>query len=287
MFKSWCRRQGFYNNSNLSHVLMDGGKLSVPFDKLNDFYEEYVRAVDAGEKIYVVEQKTETFNFFVDMDYKDEEEIPFDRLKEIVRIICDRVSLLGGKNALVSVAEPRSVGGLIKHGIHINWQDFVVDCGSAMALHSHIVSALSLMFPTKSWKDIIDTSVYGNGKRNVRGSGFRMPWSHKRDKHEPCEGRGCASCNNIGRVTRGFYLPVFVYDSIASKLTDIFESKPSVEILHMATTRTQNTDHIVIEGSKREEGSFTHKDMIDVFSDEETIGYIQNFIQKYYIFNIP
>jgi len=281
MFKSWCRRQGFYNNSNLSHVLMDGGKLSVPFDKLNEFYEEYVRAVNADEKIYVVEQKTETFNFFVDMDYKDEEEIPFDRLKEIVRIICDRVSFLGGKNAIVSVAEPRPVGGLIKHGIHINWQDFVVDCGSAMALHSHIVSALSLMFPTKSWKDIIDTSVYGNGKRNVRGSGFRMPWSHKRDKHEPCEGRGCESCNNIGRVTRGFYLPVFMYNSVKSNLTDIFQAKPNVEILHMTTIRTQNTNHIVIEGSKREEGSFTHKDMIDVFSDEETIGYIQNFIQKH------
>jgi len=281
MFKSWCHRQGFCNKSNLSHYLMDGGVLSVPFDRLNDFYEEYVRAINANEKIYVVEQKTDTFNFFVDMDYKDDEELPFDRLKEIVQLICDRIALLGGKNAIVSVAEPRSVGGLIKHGIHINWHDFVVDCGSAMALHSHIVSVLSLMFPTKSWNDIVDTSVYGNGKRNVRGSGFRLPWSHKRVKHEPCEGRGCEACENVGKVTQGYYLPVFMYDSIASKLTPIFDAKPSVDIMHMATIRTQNTNHIVIEGSKRQEGSFSAKDMKDVFTDEGTIGDIQNFIQKH------
>ena len=281
MFKSWCRRQGFCNNSNLSHVLMDGGVLSVPFDRLNDFYEEYVRAVNADEKIYVVEQKTDTYNFFVDMDYKDDEELPLDRLKEIVRIVCDRVALLGGKNALVSVAEPKSIGTLVKHGIHINWQDFVVDHGSAMALHSHIVSALSLMFPTKNWKEIVDTSVYGNGKRNVRGSGFRMPWSYKRAKHEPCEGRGCTSCDNTGRVTQGYYLPVLLYNATTSKLEVMFETKPSVDILKMATIRTQNTKHIVIEGSKREEGSFTPKEMKDVFTDEEAIEHLQKFIQKY------
>jgi hypothetical protein len=29
------------------------------------------QAVKSGEKIYVVEQKSETYNFFVDIDYKD------------------------------------------------------------------------------------------------------------------------------------------------------------------------------------------------------------------------
>jgi hypothetical protein len=30
---------------------MDGGVLSIPFDTLAAFYEEYVRAVNAGEKV--------------------------------------------------------------------------------------------------------------------------------------------------------------------------------------------------------------------------------------------
>ena len=63
-FKRWCREQKFNNGANLSHVLMDGGVLSVPFDRLDDFYDKYVEAVKASEKVYVVEQKTERYNFF-------------------------------------------------------------------------------------------------------------------------------------------------------------------------------------------------------------------------------
>ena len=58
MFKQWCKNQGFCKSGpNLSHVLMDGGVLSVPFDRLNDFYEASIDAVKRGEKIYVVEQR--------------------------------------------------------------------------------------------------------------------------------------------------------------------------------------------------------------------------------------
>ena len=91
MFKAWCRDRGFYNKSNISHVLMDGGILSVPFERLNEFYEIYLKAINLGEKIFVVEQKTTPFNFFVDLDYKDEEDIPFERLEEYVRTVCDIV----------------------------------------------------------------------------------------------------------------------------------------------------------------------------------------------------
>ena len=65
MFKRWCKDQGFANNSDLSHVLMDGGVLSVPFDKLNDFYEKCVEVYNSGEKIFVVEQKTENYKSYV------------------------------------------------------------------------------------------------------------------------------------------------------------------------------------------------------------------------------
>ena len=91
MFKQWCKSQNFSNANNLSHVLLDGGKLSVPFDKLNDFYEKYVEAVKSGEKLYVVEQKTETYNFFVDIDYKSKDPLGIDDIKDISMIICDEV----------------------------------------------------------------------------------------------------------------------------------------------------------------------------------------------------
>jgi hypothetical protein len=118
MFKSWCASQKFNNASNLSHVLLDGGKLSVPFDKLDNFYEKYVEAVKRGDRLYVVEQKTENYNFFVDIDYKNSEALNLDEIKDICKIICDKVKRHGGRDCIISVAPPKPHGDLIKTGIH-------------------------------------------------------------------------------------------------------------------------------------------------------------------------
>jgi hypothetical protein len=99
---------------------MDGGKLSVPFDRLNDFYEKYVEAVKSGEKLYVVEQKTETYNFFVDLDYKASEALGIDEIQETSKIICDTVKRYSGHECLITVAMPRQCGDQIKTGIHMN-----------------------------------------------------------------------------------------------------------------------------------------------------------------------
>lgn len=278
MFKRWCKQQGFcQSGSNLSHVLMDGGVLSVPFDRLNDFYVAYIDAVKRGEKIYVVEQKTDTFHFFADIDYKSVEQVSFDTIEEICTTICDRVTRFTDKKALVSVAEPKKCGDLTKYGVHINWHGFVVDHGSAMALHSHIVSALNLLFPTTNWNEVVDTSVYGGGKRNAKGSGFRMPWSHKRAKHDACGGAGCEGCER-GRVTQGQYIPILMYDG---KFQRIHEREPSVDILHMATLRTESKDFTVVNGSVREEGSFTLNETKNTFDDPVVLASIQKYINKH------
>lgn len=285
MFRRWCSQQGFcHGGSNLSHVLMDGGVLSVPFDRLRDFYTVYIEAIKNGETLFVVEQKTDTFNFFVDLDYKDTEELSFDRLEEVCLTICDRVSTFTDARVLISVAEPKVCGDLIKHGIHMNWPGFVVDHGSAMALHSHIVSALTILFPSKKWNDIVDTSVYGAGRKHAKGSGFRMPWSHKRAKHETCGGTGCDACEH-GKVTQGQYVPVLVYGSGSGSgsgtLERIFDREPSVDIMCMATIRTEVTDHVIIQGSVREEGSFTVQETKHVFGDAETQSALETFIQRH------
>lgn len=49
-----------------THVLMDGGILDVPLDQVDSFYVEYIAAVRRGRRVYVVEQKTDVFRFFVD-----------------------------------------------------------------------------------------------------------------------------------------------------------------------------------------------------------------------------
>ena len=280
MFKLWCKDQGFANNSDLSHVLMDGGVLSVPFDRLNDFYEKCIESYISGEKIYVVEQKTENYNFFMDLDYKDDDELTFEQIKSICKVICDKVSKFGGKDALISVAEPKPVDTLIKTGIHINWPDFVVNRSSALALRDHVINTLNLVYGSRDWKDIVDISVYGNSSRNTKGSGFRMPWSHKRGKHEACMGRGCEKCNNTGKETQSEYLPVFVYKHGPLSMLQKTEQKPSVEMLHMATLRTQGRDPVLIEGA-REENTFTNAQTKDEFKNQEAVLLVEAFIRKH------
>jgi hypothetical protein len=328
MFKLWCKDQGFANNSDLSHVLMDGGVLSVPFDRLNDFYEKCVESYISGEKIYVVEQKTENYNFFMDLDYKDDDELTFDQIKSICKVICDKVSKFGGKDALISVAEPKPIGNLIKTGIHINWPGFVVNRSSALALRDHVINTLNLAYGSRDWKDIVkrmkegdemyeekvntvmkedqgekleqksdiadameeegdewtdivDISVYGNNSRNTKGSGFRMPWSHKRAKHEACSGKGCELCNNTGKETQSEYLPIFIYKHGPLAMLQKTEQTPTVEMLHMATLRTQGTDPVLIEGA-REENTFTNAQTKDEFKNQEAVLLVEAFIRKHF-----
>jgi hypothetical protein len=280
MFKRWCKDQGFANNSDLSHVLMDGGVLSVPFDKLNDFYEKCVEVYNSGEKIFVVEQKTENYNFFMDLDYKDDEEMSFEQIKSVCKVICDKVSKFGGKGALISVAEPKPIDTLIKTGIHINWPGFVVNRSSALGLRDHVINTLNLAYGSRDWKDIVDISVYGNNSRNTKGSGFRMPWSHKKGKHEACAGQGCELCNNTGKETQSEYLPIFIYKHGPSSTLEKTEQKPSVDILHMATLRTQSMEPVIIEGT-REEATFTTLQTKNEFKDQEALLLVEAFVRKH------
>ena len=280
MFKRWCKDQGFANNSDLSHVLMDGGVLSVPFDKLNDFYEKCVEVYNSGEKIFVVEQKTENYNFFMDLDYKDDEEMSFEQIKSVCKVICDKVSKFGGKDALISVAEPKPIDTLIKTGIHINWPGFVVNRSSALGIRDHVINTLNLAYGSRDWKDIVDISVYGNNSRNTKGSGFRMPWSHKKGKHEACAGQGCELCNNTGKETQSEYLPIFIYKHGPSSTLQKTEQKPSVDILHMATLRTQSMEPVIIEGT-REEATFTTLQTKNEFKDQEARLLVEAFVRKH------
>jgi len=283
MFKHWCKNQGFANNSDLSHVLMDGGVLSVPFDRLNDFYEKCIEAYTIGEKIFIVEQKTENYNFFMDLDYKDDDELSFEQIKSICKVICDKVSKFGGKDALISVAEPKPIDTLIKTGIHINWSGFIVNRSSALALREHVIKTLNLAYGSRDWKDIVDISVYGNSSRNTKGSGFRMPWSHKRGKHEACAGQGCELCNNTGKETQGEYLPIFIYKHGPLSILQKTEQSPSLDMLHMATLRTESTEPIIIEGisSKNEGNNFTNIQTKNEFKNQEALFLVEAFVRKH------
>jgi len=159
-----------------THVLMSGGILCVPSEETQDFYREYIQAINLGTKLYVVEQKTDLFKFFVDLDYKAPEKLSDEDLVQFCSII--HKALETPSPCLIARARPRSIGeGLIKSGVHIHWPNLTVSRTQAMNLRTKIVTSLASDFPF-DWDKVIDASVYG-------GSGLRMLWSHKKPTGDP------------------------------------------------------------------------------------------------------
>ena len=281
MFKQWCLEQGFTKGSELSHVLMDGGTLYVPFDRLSDFYKAYVQCIKGGEQLFVVEQKTRCYNFFLDIDYKHSEALDVDHIRMLSLDICAKVESLGlPSRCLICVAKPKKKDNIIKTGVHLNWPDLTVCQESAICLMYHVISTLQITHPNENWFHHIDKSVYGDIETGSRGSGFRMPWSHKKAKHVDCGGKGCSVCEHTGKLTEGEYIPIYTYTDGIHECS----SQPTEELMWMATIRTQQNPIEVpmtrFPRFKKKEGTFTESQIKDEIKNEELKAELETFIRK-------
>lgn len=286
MFRQWCQQNGFMHARALSHVLMDGGVLSVPSEKaVHEMYEKMCESVLAGEEVFVVEQKTSpTYNFFMDLDYKAEKALTVEEIQAYAGTIVKKLARYGAKDCLVCVAPPKEVGGgLTKTGIHLNFPDFVVNQESALALREHALVALYTEYGgVVDWNTVVDVAVYGSLGR-TKGSGFRMPWSSKREKHLTCGGAGCAGCIN-GRVSQMPYLPLFIY-----KMGPVFhmvnkvDPTPSVDILWKATVRTSREDFVKVESPTPldRENAFGGLVVKDEVESSEAVQGLERFVQAH------
>ena len=175
-----------------THLLMDGGMLFVPTEDIDEFYRAYISDVTHGHKLYIVEQKTNLFKFFVDLDYKATEALSKDEIERICTALNEVVNC---GRCCIARTRPRACAEGTKTGVHVHWPDKKVTRASALALRTQILSA----FPETEgvagceasvsgkeasprrgvdWSKVIDASVYG-------GSGLRMIWSHKKPTGDP------------------------------------------------------------------------------------------------------
>jgi hypothetical protein len=146
---------------------MNGGQLCVSDRELDSFWRAYLSDLACGKKLYVVEQKTEKFRFFVDIDYRSEKALTDDDAFAICQKIYNSVE--EGGVCIVARAPPREDKGKVKSGIHIHWPDLVVSKGEALSLRTRILLELE----EDHWPETIDASVY-------RGAGLRCLWSLKK-----------------------------------------------------------------------------------------------------------
>jgi hypothetical protein len=156
----WFRKNG------ATHLLLDGGALSVKNNETNDFYEAYVKDLYKGESLYVVEKKTNHFRFFVDLDYTPDDE---DELLDFEKVVLEISKIVKLGPCFVAKAKPRKNNGKTKYGVHLVWPESVVDKKVANSIRMKLLNELG-----SDWERIIDASVYS-------GSGLRMIWSLKNE----------------------------------------------------------------------------------------------------------
>lgn len=172
---SSCVRKWLVPAAPFTHLLMDGGMLFVPMEEMDEFYRAYISDVTHGHKLYVVEQKTNLFKFFVDLDYKATEALTKDEIERICTALNEMVDC---GRCCIARTRPRACAEGIKTGVHVHWPDKKVTRASALALRTKILSAFPETEGGIDWSKVIDASVYG-------GSGLRMIWSHKKPTGDP------------------------------------------------------------------------------------------------------
>lgn len=194
--KAWLRQEGFWlyaghaGSDIVSHVFLDGGKASVPLERMQDFFKEYASCVNNGDIPCAVERLSAVgedgaFRMFMDVDLKD-----FQGDRGDLKTVADQIlSALPGEldvgDVVVCCKDKRAINK--KEGLHLIWNDVYVSTQDALRLLAVTVSNLVALFPNSltDWMPSLDGSVYKN-------SGLRMAYSAK------------------GRDDAGVYVPWFV-----------------------------------------------------------------------------
>mgnify|MGYP001181238456 FL=1 len=267
MLKRWSKENAFNNRKSLSHVLMDGGVLSIPYERLDSLYRVCIDSIAQGEKVFVVEQKTPVYNFFMDLDYKDDEQLDIHQVEIICKVICDKVNTLGGGRCIICLANPKMVGDKIKTGMHLNWTGLLVDQEGALNIRAHVVSLLNKVYMSVKWSSVVDEAVY-------KGSGFRLPWCHKMSKG----------------VVEEPYLPVAIYDAPLG-MADALKppgtwtkvgQEPTIEHMWMATVRAP-ADAVataIQPGPQPTTGGFTSAQTKNELVDSEVLALLETFVRQ-------
>ena len=200
-FKGWLkakcgippkeRRRGEY-----THLLLDGGKARVTPERQEEFFGRYVEAVSRGERVYVVERRTERYKMFVDLDFRADQ--PLSR--EYVLRIASTLQSVMESPAYLCTSQCKVLMDGIKYGVHMIWPEVDVGDEGALMLRNRFISKLGEMEEGGlfDWESVVDVSVY-------KGSGLRMLWSGKIEKCAHCSpSKGyCAECTGNGRQHSG------------------------------------------------------------------------------------
>lgn len=236
--------KGKSDSRELTHLLMDGGKIHISQERHEEFlqiFAEDITYLSQEKKFnFISENRTPIFRFLVDIDYLDEYLLSAEDIETMGKNI--QIALepflkndLDKKKRRIIICTTRESKTttdegieLKKTGIHIIWPNVFVDEYYGKFLRSVIIQYFENNLPKKPdycrWDKVFDYAV-------VSSSGLRMKGSAKIMKCPECKGKkgereSCEKCWGQGRIIPGkgrVYLPKQVLDGEGGELIDYLE----------------------------------------------------------------
>lgn len=202
LFKKWLTEQGFFTKGKeFTHLLMDGGKLDVPTDRIYDFYIEYIKGLDRGETYFICEYPPKGVRkFYCDLDIELTERITAEEMSGyfyMVYLLVTEYFGTGFAFTICSSPEKELENGKIKTGIHLVWEDLYLTEENSILLSKKIIERLNetneMFGRDLKWEEIVDQAVYktglrmlGSSKMNKKSDGKKQIWIVEDRKYEPC-----------------------------------------------------------------------------------------------------
>lgn len=181
----------------MTHLLLDGGIVSVPAEREQEFLEKYAAELVKGTDLYVVEMKTEPCFFFMsEFDIKMERQIGPEEIVRFVRVVQSVMARAFPEHRVdVGVSTPppkesKTQDGrdCVQSGIHLNWR-VLVDLETAWILRAWIVRELDAGMPASADFPLMDPWVVCYDPCVLLDNGLRMIGSKKAEPCPVCRGR--------------------------------------------------------------------------------------------------
>lgn len=161
------------NEKEITHLCLDGGRLHIPENLMEDFFKEYANGLRNSEKYYICECVTPIVKFYCDLDFILDDALDDCTVKDFSFSINEIIQKYFGCefNCVVCIAPCKNVQKdkkkKVKTGVHLIWSDLYIDIERAYSLSRILVEEMQKDFPDYNWSDIIDEQVYTNGLRMI------------------------------------------------------------------------------------------------------------------------
>ena len=218
-----------------THLLLDGGSVHIKNSLMDTFYKLYTECIQKKVPVHVVEQKTELFKFFSDLDFINKDEMTIESLINIIHTIQEAIFYLfeNNHNVIVCTTDKKIIVKdsveYIKQGVHLYWPDLIVNVENAIVIRNLIIHKLKITFGERDsvnpWEDVVDLSVY-------KTNGIRMVGSSK-----------CKYTRNNGKTE-------FIDDKRVYKPTQIIDSHRQI-LEQELQELLKNTHYMIVTTSIR------------------------------------